>query len=132
MRIASSIVFSCVLWSSSNQALAQRVVAECDFTRICDVQILCNADSFTLRLRADLETGEAYVEGNNGPFDASVVQGYAAVSFMEVLLSGAVQTTTVTSGGHAIHSRHTTFRADTADGMVPTQYRGNCEVSEWP
>jgi hypothetical protein len=132
VRSGLLIFLSCVVSIFANQAMAQQFSADCEFIRICDVQFLCNADSFSLRLQANTETGEAFIEGNNGSFDATFVEGYAAISFMEVLLSGAVQTTNVTNGGHAIHSRHTTFRGDTASGMVPTQYRGTCNVSEWP
>jgi trans-2-enoyl-CoA reductase len=46
--------------------------------------------------------------------------GSAAVSFMEKLETGAVQTTTISSSGDSVHSRHSV--ASEKDGkMIPSQ-----------
>ena len=52
--------------------------------------------------------------------------GSAAVSFMEKLETGAVQTTTISSSGDSVHSRHSV--ASEKDGrMIPSQSYGRCE-----
>jgi hypothetical protein len=51
--------------------------------------------------------------------------GSAAVSFMEKLETGAVQTTTISSTGDSVHSRHSVVRED--GKMIPSQSYGRCE-----
>ena len=76
---------------------------------------------FTLTfVRTGPET--ATVLGNNGSNEVAVVEGYAGTTFLEVLISGAVQTTTVTLNMDAVHSRHTVIGGE----LVPTQYYGTC------
>ena len=64
--------------------------------------------------------------GNQGFSKVTVVNGPYALTFLEVLKTGVVQTTTiVNSNFKAVHSRHTVL-----DGakFVPTQYYGACNV----
>ena len=54
--------------------------------------------------------------------------GGAAISFMEKLETGAVQTTTISFKGDSVHSRHSVLSEK--DGkMVPSQSYGQCENS---
>jgi hypothetical protein len=57
--------------------------------------------------------------------DADVHVGSAAVTFMEKLESGAVQTTTISSTGDSVHSRHSVVSED--GKMIPSQSYGKCE-----
>ena len=132
MKLVPPITALVASMTLSQAASAQLAAADCEFTRICQVQMLCNSDVLAVRYGVDLTTGEGFAEGNNGRVEAIVFRGYAALSFVEVLLSGAVQTTTINISGHALHSRHTTFGGNSPESMVPAQYRGECELSGWP
>ena len=77
----------------------------------------------------DTVTGKAVLVGNNGVADVTQFTGPAAVTFVEPLPTGAVQTTTVASDGTSVHSRHT---LDPFGGVefMPTQYYGTCTKIE--
>ena len=67
-------------------------------------------------------TRKAIVLGSN----ASVVDvhiGSLAISFMEKLETGAVQTTVISFAGGSTHSRHTLL---SDNDLVPSQYYGQC------
>jgi len=51
--------------------------------------------------------------------------GSAAISFMEKLETGAVQTTVISSSGDSVHSRHSVLSEN--GKMVPSQSYGKCE-----
>ena len=67
-------------------------------------------------------TRKAMVLGNNGS-DVDVHIGSLAISFMEKLETGAVQTTVISFAGDSAHSRHTLIRDK---DLVPSQYYGQC------
>jgi len=67
-------------------------------------------------------TRKAMVLGNNGA-DVDVHIGSLAISFMEKLETGAVQTTVITFAGDSTHSRHTLL---SDKDLVPSQYYGQC------
>jgi hypothetical protein len=67
-------------------------------------------------------TRKAMVLGNNGS-EVDVHIGSLAISFMEKLETGAVQTTVIAFAGDSTHSRHTLIRDK---DLVPSQYYGQC------
>ena len=67
-------------------------------------------------------TGHAFAVGHN-VYPVEAIPGANGVTFLEVLESGAVQTTTVNKQGEAVHSRHTILGGE----LVPSQYYGACE-----
>ena len=67
-------------------------------------------------------TRKAMVLGNNGS-DVDVHIGSLAISFMEKLETGAVQTTVISFAGDSTHSRHTLL---SDKDFVPSQYYGQC------
>jgi hypothetical protein len=67
-------------------------------------------------------TRKAMVLGNNGS-DVDVHIGSLAISFMEKLETGAVQTTVISFAGDSTHSRYTLIRDK---DLVPSQYYGQC------
>ncbi|MYG52990.1 MAG: hypothetical protein F4204_11780 [Rhodospirillaceae bacterium] len=67
-------------------------------------------------------TGQAFAVGKN-IYPVRVVVGDRAVTFLEELASGAVQTTTINPNGKAVHSRHTILFGR----FVPSQYYGTCK-----
>jgi len=69
----------------------------------------------------------AILVGNAGTSEVWVVKGERAISFMEPLATGAVQTTTVRlPSGEAVHSRHTILGLDKEAPLTPSQSRGTC------
>ena len=67
-------------------------------------------------------TGHAFAVGR---FVApiKVISGDSAITFLEVLKTGAVHTTTINKRGKAVHSRDTFIAGE----LVPSQNYGNCE-----
>ena len=70
----------------------------------------------------DEVTRKAHVLGNDGS-DVDVHIGSLAISFMEKLETGAVQTTVISFAGGSTHSRHTLL---SDKDFVPSQYYGQC------
>ena len=72
--------------------------------------------------------GTAVLVGNAGTETVDMIVGANAVSFIERVVTGAVQTTTVQLKTlAAVHSRHTLMSADGKGEFVPSQARGSCE-----
>ena len=67
-------------------------------------------------------TRKAIVLGSNGS-DVYIHIGSLAISFMEKLETGAVQTTVISFAGGSTHSRHTLL---SDKDFVPSQYYGHC------
>ena len=61
-------------------------------------------------------------------YPARVVVGSEAVTFLEELATGAVQSTTIRTTGEAVHCRHTIM----AGKLIANQYLGKCERHEQP
>ena len=67
-------------------------------------------------------TRKGMVFGTNGS-DVDVHMGSLAISFVEKLETGAVQTTVISFAGDSTHSRHTAL---SDKELVPSQYYGQC------
>lgn len=70
----------------------------------------------------DTVTNDAFVVGNAGASRVVAYRGRDAFTFLEYLESGAVQSTTITNLGPAVHSRNTIL----GSGLLPSQYYGSC------
>jgi hypothetical protein len=70
----------------------------------------------------DEVTRKGMVFGTNGS-DVDVHIGSLAISFMEKLETGAVQTTVISFAGDSTHSRYTLL---SDKDLVPSQYYGQC------
>ena len=82
--------------------------------------------NFKFEFAYDDITRKGVVLGSTGQANVDVHVGGAAISFMEKLETGAVQTTIISSTGHSVHSRHSVLSEK--DGkMVPSQSYGKCE-----
>ena len=84
---------------------------------------LQTASGFGMTFRYDQITREAIMEGNGGISSVVLQGGSDALTFLEFLTSGAVQSTTVAKNGAAVHSRHTLMFGD----LLPSQYYGSCK-----
>jgi len=72
----------------------------------------------------DSDTRKGFLIGNIGTADLEVNLGNDAITFMEFLITGAVQTTTIIlKTGDAIHSRHSVLENE----FIPTQVSGKCK-----
>ena len=96
----------------------------CEFSRYHspDEARLQTATGFEMTFRYDPITREAFMEGNGGISSVLLVNSYEGLSFLEILSTGAVQSTTVAMNGVAVHSRHSLILGD----LVPSQYYGIC------
>jgi hypothetical protein len=83
------------------------------------------AKDFVLKFSLDTLTKKAFLTGNQGVEEVRVVNGDGGITFIEVLDTGAVQTTTISKDGRSVHSRHTIMFGE----LVPSQYVGQCSSS---
>lgn len=112
-------------------AIAQEARFNCDFQRICQIGILCSGDRLNIEFAYNRETAIGEVFGNQGSNEVVVLQGSMtgrAVTFVEPLLAGAAQSTTIANTGNALHSRHTLI----GETFAPSQYSGTCTMENWP
>lgn len=79
-----------------------------------------------LIFKVDTASQRAYMEGNLGILEVQPHVGDRAFSFVELVDSGAVQSTTITPDGNAIHSRNTVIAGE----FVPAQRFGRCTYSD--
>ncbi|SMX25241.1 hypothetical protein [Boseongicola aestuarii] len=84
---------------------------------------ISKAEDFVLNFTFDTITNDAFLVGNNGVSPVFLVEGEKGITFLEVLSTGAVQTTTIAFDGGAVHSRHSII----SGALMPTQYYGFCE-----
>ena len=58
------------------------------------------------------------------PNPVQLITGYQGMTFLEILETGAVQSTTIHNTGNAVHSRHTMLSF--LDDLTLSQYYGTC------
>ena len=85
---------------------------------------------FKFELAVDSITNDAVMIGNAGVSSAmNTVDGRYAITFLEPLPTGVVQSTTIIKAtGEAVHSRHTYLSLILE--FVPSQYYGSCKTSK--
>ena len=100
------------------------VAADAGVTRF-KCQLSSAGDSMTMEFVYDDITGKAHVVGNAGLSDVAPYVGQWAITFLEFLPTGAVQSTTIeVKTGAVVHSRHTLM-----PNLFPSQMRGTCSRS---
>ena len=110
-----------------DQAAAKGWEFDCKYDRTAQRLEGPQSTDFAMRFNFDDITNKAVMIGNNGVADVTVYRGSFAITFMEPLITGAVQTTTVIlKSGASVHSRHTIMSLDGAP--VPSQYLGTCTI----
>lgn len=77
---------------------------------------------FNLRFLVDSTTDKAYLLGNAGSSEVTVIPNSDGVSFIEVTGSGNVMVTAITRSGEAVHSRNGIMFKE----LVPSQFYGSC------
>jgi len=79
-------------------------------------------ESFRLEFTYDDVADKAFLIGNAGVADVIASHGYEGITFLEKLVTGALQTTTISRTGESVHSRHTILGGK----IIPSQYYGKC------
>ena len=105
------ILAACVLLAMGGAAGAestkpvQRFV--CVFDKHVSPETTRHSSRSPLRIEFMVDgTGHAFAVGRN-VYPVKVISGENGITFLEVLVTGAVQTTTMNKKGKAVHSRHT-------------------------
>ena len=122
-----AILATCVLLAMGGAAMADSVKPVQRFVCVFDKHVSAETSrlSSTNPLRIEFMvdgTGHAFAVGRN-VYPVRVIPGDNGVTFLEVLVTGAVQTTTMNTEGKAVHSRHTILAGE----LVPSQYYSTCE-----
>ena len=126
MRSLTGFVLLPILALMAGPAAAESSVTRfvCVFDRHVtpDLGIVVSSENpVKLELVVDA-TGHAFAVGRN-VYPVRVHTGDKGVTFLEELITGVVQSTTVQLDGRAVHSRHTIILGE----LVPSQYYGTCE-----
>lgn len=84
----------------------------------------CDEAKLSLEFVIDTLTKRSILIGNNGFAEVQSHEGSDGVTFLELLDTGAVQTTTISGVGFSVHSRHTMIAYE----IVNSQYLGSCRI----
>ena len=116
-----------LLVTVSQLALASALQFVCTYPKHFDWKDakLDEASDFVLSFSFDAGTKKAFLTDNQGTEEVNFVSGAAGITFIQVLPTGAVQTTTVSKDGKSVHSRHTIELGK----LVPSQYFGQCTAN---
>ena len=125
LSLLSALAILAFFGVSHEEAAAKGWEFDCKYGRFAQDLEGPRSTDFGMRFNFDDITSKAVVVRDNGVSDVRVFRGNDAISFMELLDSGAVQTTTIAlKTGASIHSRHTVMLPDGVP--LPSQYLGSC------
>ena len=82
-----------------------------------------SGEKFELVFIIDSTEKKAYMKGNNGTDEVTVLTGDDLVAFVQVTDSGNVMTTAIVKNMDSVHSRNSVIFGQ----IVPSQYYGKCE-----
>lgn len=125
MKINYSGGFALAVFLLPSVSLAEVFKYECTYPKVFSEGSGYKDSKFSLEFRFDTTTGEAFVVGNNGLSSVKAYAGEKGITFLELLSSGAVQSTTITALGKSVHSRHSIM----GNLLIPSQAYGSCEFS---
>lgn len=127
MRTTRTILFTTFILAPLSVYSAV-VSYQCHYPEYSDNEGGLNkSNDFALEFQYDTVTQDAFVVGNNGLSPVAAVKGLEGITFLEILPTGAVQSTTVTHNGKSVHSRHSMMFNG---GLIPSQYYGKCNLEE--
>lgn len=122
--LSSNILFAILYMGvCAPMASANPTIMNCTFADYSNSEGAHSTKEFNLSFTHDSLTGEAFLTGNLGASSVNAYQGDRAITFLEALPSGAIQSTTIDFSGNAVHSRHTVIGFE----LSPSQYYGRCE-----
>jgi hypothetical protein len=123
-RTKAALVATCVSVVSSNFARADTTTFECDYKTYGDDKGLHKVKApFRLTFLIDTSARKAYIIGNVGSSEVSLVPNADGLTLVEITGSGNVMTTAITSKGKSVHSRGSIMSGD----LIPSQYYGSCQ-----
>jgi hypothetical protein len=107
-----------------NAAKAETTTYECDYPTYSDEKGPHNVKApFRLTFLMDSSTKKAYLIGNAGSSEVSLLQNSYGFTLVEVTSSGNVMVTAITHKGASVHSRNGMILGE----LVPSQYYGKCQ-----
>ena len=111
-----------------DQANATSFIYDCSFNMYSNQKSHGTEESppFKLIYSYDDSTGKAIAKGNATTISVLVHKGADAITFIEPLDSGAIQSTTITTDNKAVHSRHSII----VTMFNPHQMYGSCDVGQ--
>ncbi|WP_093325999.1 hypothetical protein [Shimia haliotis] len=115
------MAFVAAVTLGANAAVSEVLKWDCEFETRVDAEGV-NREIMPLYFTVDTISKKAWMEGNAGFVEVEIYFGDSAFSFIERIDSGAVQATTVTRDGFAVHSRNTVIFGD----IVAAQHFGRC------
>jgi len=123
MLSGSAIIVAMTMSCWTNVATAKGYRYTCTYTKTASPDGVSDKN-FTFSFAYDDVSGKGAVLGSTQA-NADVHIGRDAISFMEKLETGAVQTTVISSTGDSVHSRHSVVGGGK---MIPSQSYGRCET----
>jgi hypothetical protein len=105
-------------------AKAETTTYECDYPTYSDEKGLHKVKApFRLTFLLDASTKKAYLIGNAGSAEVSLIQNSPGLTLVEITGSGNAMVTAITSEGASVHSRSSIILGE----LVPSQYYGQCQ-----
>jgi hypothetical protein len=123
IRIIAWLAAPLVVLAISSNAIAKSYRWQCVYSQYASPKGLAK-EHFTIEFAFDDITGKAVMIGSLGLADVEAHMGNNGITFLEKLVGGVVQTTTVAMSGKSVHSRHSILGAE----IIPSQYYGQCRV----
>jgi hypothetical protein len=125
MRVTGALIAVIVLaYVGPSTARAETTTYECDYPTYSDEKGLHHVKApFRLTFLVDSSARKAYIIGNAGSAEVSLVQNSYGLTLVEVTGSGNAMVTAITSKGASVHSRSGIILGD----LVPSQYYGECQ-----
>ena len=118
-----AVVGACVALGIAPLAGADTTTFECDYKTYGDDKGLHKVGApFRLTFLVDSSSKKAYIIGNVGSSEVSLVPNLEGITLVETTGSGNVMTTVITLKGKSVHSRGSVVFGD----LVPSQYYGSC------
>jgi len=118
MKFAAGLA---IVLCSAMPATSAVITYECQFDYRIDLDGKTE-EPFPLTFKIDTTSHRAFMEGNVGIVDVEFFVGDEALSFIEKVASGAIQTTTIARDGWAVHSRNTVLLGE----IIAAQHFGCC------
>ena len=117
-------------WEDDNPIVTSAVMTIlCDFPYYVSQTEINKNQNFSIKFNYDIASHKAFMIGNLGLSEVIPISGSEALTFLEILDTGVVQSTTLDMLSNkeqsvdAVHSRHTILF-----GLFPSQAYGNCKI----
>lgn len=125
MRVTEALIAVVVLvLGAPKPANAEATTYECDYPTYSDATGLHKVKApFRLTFLIDASTKKAYLIGNAGSAEVSLIENSYGLTLVEITGSGNAMVTAITSKGESVHSRSGIILGE----LVPSQYYGKCQ-----